>query len=304
MPISFFVDVSGSLLRTQSWRLRDETMISALILVAGQVWAAYGKYPPPVAPFSNQMLPTSTVKMPIIFPLIGHNSYVDGYNSQRSGFRHTGIDIKASKMTPIVAPFRGVFGNKVHTFWIYGDYGWKCLGTHLNDDTPGTNDGKNNFDFMFAPNLRFGDHVEPGQLIGYVGNSGDATGPHLHFEMYSPVGIRNPFPSLQHSIHVDSPIRVMRALNEKPDHMEERYEVCKRNWIQQSGSFHGIIVAKQYDTGRVIMVMHPNLITFTFPQKFVNLIDVDAWPTDRPASIYFRREGQQVIVTKVVHPDN
>ena len=277
-------------------------MISALILTAGQIWASYGKYPPPVAPFSNRNLPSAHVRIPIIFPLIGGCSYVDGYNSQRSGFRHTGIDIKAPKMTPIVAPFKGVFGNKIHTFWIYGDYGWKCLGTHLNDDTPGTDDGKNDFDFMFAPNLRFGDHVEAGQLIGYVGNSGDATGPHLHFEMYSPVGIRNPFPSLQHAMHIDYPVRTIRALDEKPAHKEERYEVCKRNWIQDSGSFHGLVVAKQYDTGRVITVKHPSFVTFTFPHNLCNLLNVDSWPKDRPASIYFRREGQQVFVTKVVQP--
>ncbi len=289
---------------TQSRRLRGKTMISVLMLAAGQVWAAYGKYPPPVAPFSNRSLPTARVKMPIIFPLIGGSGFNDGYNSQRSGYRHTGNDMRASKLTPIVAPFRGVFGNKVHTFWIYGDYGWKCLGTHLNDDTPGTNDGKNNFDFMFAPNLRFGDKVEAGQLIGYVGNSGHATGPHLHFEMYSPVGIRNPFPSLQRAMRIATPVRTIRSLEDKPNDGEERYEVCKRNWIRSTGSFYGILVAKQYDTGRVIMSKRPSFVTFTFPEKLVELITIDDWATDRPASIYFRREGEKNIVTKVVPPEN
>jgi Peptidase family M23 len=279
-------------------------MLTTLIFTASQVWGAYGKYPPPVAPFSNRSLPSAHVRMPIIYPLIGGSGYKDGYNSQRSGFRHTGIDMRASKLTPIIAPFRGVFGCKVHTFWIYGDYGWKCLGTHLNDDTPGTNDGKNNFDFMFAPNLRFGDKVEAGQLIGYVGNSGDATGPHLHFEMHSPAGIRNPFPSLQRGMHLSMPTRVIRNLDQKPEPKQERYEICKRNWIKQTGSFHGIMVAKQYDTGKVITVKHPSFVTFTIPTNLTERLDVDSWPKDRPASIYFRRDGQNVIVTKVVQPDN
>ncbi len=279
-------------------------MISALLLASTQTWAAYGNFPPPVAPFSNRSLPVSHTRMPIVFPLVGYNSYNDDYNSHRSGFRHTGIDIRAPKMTPIVSPIKGHIGFKIHSFWIYGDYGWKILGTHLNDDTPGTNDGKNNFDFMFAPNIRFGDHVEAGQLIGYVGDSGDATGPHLHFEMYSPNGIRNPFPSLKSAIHADGPVRVFRNIQDKPDPGMERFEICKRNWSHLSGNFFGILVGKQYDNGRVIMSRSPSFVTFNFPEGLADKADIDSWPTDRPASVYFYREAGKMIITKLVPPDN
>lgn len=48
-------------------------------------------------------------------------------------------------------------------------------------------DGEENYALyghMSKPIVKQGDHVKQGQLIGYSGNSGDSTGPHLHFEYY------------------------------------------------------------------------------------------------------------------------
>lgn len=36
--------------------------------------------------------------------------------------------------------------------------------------------------------VEVGDHVEPGQVVGLVGNSGRSTGPHIHFDVYHPDG--------------------------------------------------------------------------------------------------------------------
>lgn len=160
------------------------------------------------------------VRVPMIFPVLGGADWRDSYGDLRGAHRHTGQDLRAPKMTPIVAPFSGRIGVKKHSFWIYGDNGWRCLGTHLNDDTPGSNDGRNNWDFMFAANIQHGGKVIAGQLIGWVGNSGDATGPHLHFELHGPKGIRNPALSLKMAQHIRYP-RPNLPPFERPDSGEE-----------------------------------------------------------------------------------
>lgn len=279
-------------------------LTTALTLIHDRTWASYGNYPPPVAPFTNRFLPSISAKIKIVYPVLGSSSYRNSYNANYGTHRHTGVDIRANKMTPIVAPFDGVFGNKVHSFWIYGDNGYKCLGTHLNDDTPGTNNGRNDSDFMFAPNLRFGDRVQAGQLIGYVGDSGEATGPHLHFEIYKEGQLRSPFSALQQAIKIKSPTRVIRALDDRPEKGEERFEICKRNWVESTGSFYGILTAKQYDNGRVITSKQPSFVNFKLPKELVNFFDISSWSEDRPASIYFERSGGSLRVTKVVPPDN
>ena len=139
---------------------------------------------PLIAPYTFERLPDRGTRVPMIFPVLGSHRMRNGYNEDRGSHRHTGIDINARKMTPVVAPFNGVVGFKVNTVWVYGDTGIFILGTHLNNDTPGTNDNTAQPDYMFAPNLRKGDRVIAGQHLGYIGDSGDATGPHLHFELF------------------------------------------------------------------------------------------------------------------------
>ena len=271
-------------------------------MIAAQTWASYGKFPPPVAPYTNAPLPTGMAELKIIFPVVGQVDWRNNYNEGRGSFRHTGVDIRAKKMTPVVAPFDGVFGKKVNSFWVYGDNGWKCLGTHLNNDSPGTNDNQSDPDYMFSPVLRHGDRVKAGQLVGYVGDSGKATGPHLHFELYSGKGLRNPTKALQGGMKLITPLSEIPRQEDKPDPKQERFEVCKRNWVAETGAFYGVLYAKQFDTGRVLINTVPRFVTFKFSKELINLTDPAAWPNDRSASIYFAREGEEVRIVKVVPP--
>lgn len=146
--------------------------------------------------------PTESEIYPIVFPVAGEVRYTDTWGAPRSGNRtHKGVDLLADKMVPVLAAASGTVG------WIHDDQGgnccamslnhddgWTSVYIHLNNDTPGTDDG---LGWGFAEGIAKGVHVEAGQLIGYVGDSGNAewTSPHLHFELHRPDGVAiNPYP--------------------------------------------------------------------------------------------------------------
>ena len=153
-----------------------------------------------------------TYEMP--FPVIGDVHYTDTYGAPRGGGRtHDGIDIMGTRFLPVIAVAEGEVG------WVADELGgdccaveirhtdgWRSWYIHLNNDTPGTDDG--NW-FGLAAGVVEGAPVHEGQLIGWMGDSGNAEGatPHLHFELHdtsnNPV---NPFPSLQAAGQLEEPV--------------------------------------------------------------------------------------------------
>ena len=143
----------------------------------------------------------------IIFPVIGSVSFSDDYTSPRGDDTHKATDIIASKMQPVVSASDGVI--EYVTTWSGAGYAIRIKGNdgytynyyHLNNDTDGTDDGRGGYMNAFGADMERGNPVKRGQLIGYVGDSGNAEGtvPHLHFEIYDGNTPMNPYSSLVHA---------------------------------------------------------------------------------------------------------
>lgn len=149
------------------------------------------------------------------FPLIGSAYFSDDFLGRRANGPHHATDIFAAKMTPIISPVPGeiFYVNSPQATWGYSvgvedASGIRYYFVHMNNDTPGTDDGRGGEMNAYAPDMKVGNKVEKGQLLGYVGDSGNAenTPPHLHFEIYdtneNPI---NPYHHLIRWGHVSTP---------------------------------------------------------------------------------------------------
>ena len=152
---------------------------------------------------------------PMTFPVIGKVSYTDTWQAPRSGHLHEGQDLMGTKMMPEVAAADGWVTTMTipepsygYMLVITGDDGWSYHYLHINNDTPGTDDGKAELKDVFAPGLEKGDRVNAGQLVAFMGDSGNAesTGPHLHFELHDPSGAPvNAYASLKAAPAITTP---------------------------------------------------------------------------------------------------
>ncbi|MGH2690491.1 MAG: M23 family metallopeptidase [Actinomycetota bacterium] len=182
--------------------------IAALSVVAPAAAGSAATAPTSPAPVTT---PTATdyVLRRIVVPVEGKFSHADDFGDPRSGGRtHQGNDMMVTKGRPLLAAVDGKVtriqvdtgSNSGNMLTIRDDEGWKYHYIHINNDTPGTDDGKNPLEHAFAKGIQVGSVVKAGQVVAYAGDSGNAesTGPHLHFEIVPPDGSAiNPYPSLR-----------------------------------------------------------------------------------------------------------
>jgi hypothetical protein len=125
--------------------------------------------PPPTAP-----VPDAAGH---VFPVAGPHTYGDGFGAPRNGYSHQGQDVLAAEGVPVVAPVAGSIS--------FVDDQPSGAGLYVVEK------GSDGYDYLFAHCQTGSVAVTPGQpvLAGApvcaVGHTGDASGPHLHFEMWT-----------------------------------------------------------------------------------------------------------------------
>lgn len=109
-----------------------------------------------------------------IWPVPGYTKLTSYWGDGRN---HKGIDIAGAGIygKPIVAADSGKVIMAVHSGW-GGGYGLCVYLDHGNGYST-------RYGHMSKVLVNTGDTVEKGQVIGYVGSTGDSSGPHLHFEI-------------------------------------------------------------------------------------------------------------------------
>jgi len=143
------------------------------------------------APVVNKKVPTttSTGKNTITYtnsslglasiqqPISGRITSRFGVNSRIRSSAHTGLDIANASGTPIlpIAPGTVTYSGRK------GSYGLMVIISH------GKNDKGQKIESYYAHcsrlNVSVGDRVDTNSIIGFVGSTGNSTGPHLHLEI-------------------------------------------------------------------------------------------------------------------------
>ena len=168
---------------------RSRRAVAAISLLLLGAWAIT-ESAPHWRPYWEVLTAPAPAHLAVPVAGVRPQALVDTWGAPRPGGReHRGIDIFAQRGTPVITPVPGLVlgigedhlggnvvrvlgpGRQVHYF------------AHL--------DG-------FAA-IRPREWVKPGDILGFVGTTGNARGtpPHLHYGLYAPRGAINPFPLLR-----------------------------------------------------------------------------------------------------------
>lgn len=143
--------------------------------VEGWIWSAYIGIPGQTVKNRERHRDDYSFAFPLREAVI-----TDAYGVRRShpvnggrGRMHTGIDLRATYGTPVFAVSSGVVVAGMNDYY-YGQY----------IDLDHGNGKRSRYAHLSKPLVGVGKHVDKGERIALTGDSGQTTGPHLHFELW------------------------------------------------------------------------------------------------------------------------
>ncbi|MEP7113488.1 MAG: LysM peptidoglycan-binding domain-containing protein [Ilumatobacteraceae bacterium] len=123
-------------------------------------------------------------------PVRGACRFANSWHASRDGGRsHEGVDLISPSGTPVVAAVNGTLTRQTtggarsgNAWWLTTSTGTYFFYAHLSS---------------FSSGLSVGSRVQAGDVIGYVGSTGNAVSPHLHFEIHPKGGAAiNPYSAI------------------------------------------------------------------------------------------------------------
>ena len=180
---------------------------------------------PDSLPEANTIFNWPVEKRPIRITQLFGNTHFARQNPQVYGGRnHGGVDFGVPTGTAIPAPLSGTVWKVGNTDSVRGCYSWGkwILIKH-----------RNGLSTLYAhlslTRVNEGDNVVTGDIIGYSGNTGFSTGPHLHFGLYATKGVRIvPFESIRSTTRcagLVTPAAAANAYLDPMSYLPQNYEL-------------------------------------------------------------------------------
>ena len=121
-------------------------------------------------------LPYKSIQGFLVAPLQIPGELLAPFNEERQSYEHEGIDIRATEGTPVFAIADGIITKAAPDSKGVENGGGKMIFLDCGNGVEGR------YMHLSAYGVKAGDYVKAGQVIGFSGNTGDSSTPHLHFE--------------------------------------------------------------------------------------------------------------------------
>lgn len=125
----------------------------------------------------NLVLPYQYIPNFFVAPIQIQGELLSRFNQSREGYSHEGLDIRVPEGTPIFAIADGKVTKAAPDSKGVEKGGGKMIFIDCGNEIEGR------YMHLSLYGVKAGDYVKAGQVIGFSGNTGDSTTPHLHFEL-------------------------------------------------------------------------------------------------------------------------